>query len=127
MSPQQRGESDRGIAAAIGAELAYWRRRRGMTRAQLGELVHRSGNTIGRYERGNTMPDVAETMRLADALDVSAAVLVERAEQALRSDLDLRRETFAESVERDLRGTRPTEDSLAGEAPEASEESRDVG
>lgn len=89
--------------------------------------MHRSGNTIGRYERGNTMPDVAETMRLADALDVSAAVLVERAEQALRSDLDPRRETFAESVERDLRGTRPTGDSLAGEAPEASEESRDVG
>lgn len=73
------------LAKAVGDELAYWRRRRGMSRAELAKKVDRSANTIGRWERGDTMPDVSETWRVADALGVSVGTLMTRAEQALEA------------------------------------------
>lgn len=73
------------LAKAVGDELAYWRRRRGMSRAELAEKVDRSPNTIGRWERGNTMPDVSETWKVADALGVSVGTLMTRAEEAIQA------------------------------------------
>ena len=74
------------LAAAIGAEIAYWRRRRGLSRAELGALVGKSHNTIGRWERGDTMPDVSETWKVAKALDVKLSTLIARAQDAAEQD-----------------------------------------
>lgn len=86
MTPQSRGNNDRQMAVAIGAEIAYWRRRRGLTRKELGELVDRSDNTIGRYERADTVPDVADTWAIARALKVPLSMLLDRAAQSVEED-----------------------------------------
>ena len=74
------------LAAAIGAEIAYWRRRRGLSRPELGAMVGKSLNTIGRWERGNTMPDVSETWKVAKALGVDLSTLIARAQDAAQQD-----------------------------------------
>jgi transcriptional regulator with XRE-family HTH domain len=75
------------LATAMGQEIAYWRRRREMSRDELAALLGRSRNTVGRYERGETMPDVSETWAIADALGVTLSHLISRVEDALRADI----------------------------------------
>lgn len=77
---------DTALARAIGEEIAHWRRRRSLTQAQLAKKVDLSKNTIGRYERGETMPDVTESWRIAKALQVPLSQIIARAEAVLRSD-----------------------------------------
>lgn len=69
-------ESDGGIN---GAELRFLRTEMGLTQVALGELLSVDGQTVGRYERGDTPIDpTAETLlrrlageRLVDAFDKS--------------------------------------------------------
>lgn len=72
------------IANALGDEIAYWRRRRGLTRDELGAIVGTSGNTVGRWERGDTTPDVPQTWATANALRIDLTTLIERAETSAR-------------------------------------------
>lgn len=74
---------DRALAEAIGAEISYWRRRRGLKQTDLADMVGMGKNTIGRYERGETMPDVPESWRIAEALGVPLSLLIGRAEGSL--------------------------------------------
>lgn len=78
------GIEDRDLAAAIGGEIAYWRKRHGMDRPELGKAIGKSKNTIGRYERGNTMPTISETWKICDALDVSVSEFVSRVDAVVR-------------------------------------------
>lgn len=80
MTEQQAHE----FSAALGAEIAYWRRRRGLSREQLGAAVGLSLSTIGRIERGSedaaaSSPDV---WRIARTLGLSFTDLVRRSEDA---------------------------------------------
>jgi transcriptional regulator with XRE-family HTH domain len=72
----------RDFLAALGAEIATWRRRKKLTRAQLGRLVDVSETTIGRIERGGSDAAVAtsDVWRIAAALGLSFSDLVRRAE-----------------------------------------------
>ncbi|WP_395659136.1 helix-turn-helix domain-containing protein [Nocardioides sp.] len=67
------------FTAALGAEIAYWRKRRAMTRSELATAACFSASTMGRIEREGPK-DVADTWRLAQALGVPLSTLVERAE-----------------------------------------------
>lgn len=123
MTPQRREPGDRAFAVAIGAEIAYWRRRSGLNRGQLAALVGKSSNTIGRYERGDTVPDVTETYELATALGVPVSQLIERAEQSMAT---AGRHTIADEVERNIHGRRPADDEDVDEAP-PGDPAADVG
>lgn len=82
---EKEGRQSAGFLHALGAEIRYWRERRGLSRKQLADRVAISATTIGRIEREGPI-DLPATWRIADALDVTMAVLVERAEQAAQLD-----------------------------------------
>lgn len=54
------------------------RERRGMSRRVLGELCGISKNMIGRYERGEHVPDIDTLRDLCEVFDVSADYLMGR-------------------------------------------------
>jgi transcriptional regulator with XRE-family HTH domain len=72
------------ITSALGDEIVYWRRRRGLSRDELGAMVGASPNTVGRWERGDTTPDVPQTWAIARALRVDLVTFIERVETAAR-------------------------------------------
>jgi len=76
----------RDFLSALGAEIASWRRRRRLTRAQLAAEVDLSETTIGRIERGGTDAAVAtsDVWRISSALGLSFSDLIGRAEEAER-------------------------------------------
>lgn len=78
--------SAQAFAEALGAEIAYWRKRRGMSRPELAELAGISATTVGRIEREGPK-DVSDTWRLAKVLNVPLQTMVERAEQAAQMSL----------------------------------------
>lgn len=75
----------RDFLTALGAEIAAWRKRRGLTRAELGQRVELSETTIGRIERGEASAAAATTdvWRIAANLDLPFSDLVRRAEDAV--------------------------------------------
>lgn len=82
------GAGARAFAEALGAEIGYWRKRRGLTRGELAERAGISETTMGRVEREGPK-DVSDTWRLAKALGIPFADLVRRAEEAAEmSELD---------------------------------------
>lgn len=81
MTEQQAQE----FTAALGAEISYWRKRRGLSREQLGEQVGLSSTTIGRIERGDPGASAgsADVWRIAVALGITFTDLVRRSEDAI--------------------------------------------
>lgn len=59
---------------AIGLKISYYRKRKGLTQAQLAELVGISTNYLGMIERGNNGQSYSMEvlLKLAEALDVDA-------------------------------------------------------
>ena len=60
----------------LGANLRYWRQKRGMTQEQLAQAVGIIQNTIARYESGVNEPLLSKAVQLADALSISVDALV---------------------------------------------------
>lgn len=77
--------------AALGHEVATWRRRKGLTRQALAEQVGISETTLGRIERGGVEGSVAtaDVWRIADALGLTFSGLIARAEDAVRLAMPL--------------------------------------
>lgn len=78
-------QDSRDFLVALGAEISSWRKRRRMTRADLGSLVDLSETTIGRIERGDASAAAAtpDIWRIAVHLGLSLSDLTRRAEDAL--------------------------------------------
>lgn len=78
-------QDSRDFMVALGAEITSWRKRRQMSRAELGELVDLSETTIGRIERGNLNAAAAasDVWRIANHLGLTLSELTRRAEEAL--------------------------------------------
>lgn len=74
---------------SVGAEIRYWRNRRGLTQEQLAELVGIGVNTIIRYEGGGNGPNPVVAWKIADALEVSLSQLIARAEHSLGADISV--------------------------------------
>lgn len=62
----------------IGLKIAYYRKKRGYTQAQLAEIVGVSTNYLGLIERGNNgrSYSMEALLSIAEALDVNLADLV---------------------------------------------------
>lgn len=63
---------------AIGLKISYYRKRKGLTQAQLAELIGISTNYLGMIERGNNGQSYSMEvlLKLAEALDVDAQELM---------------------------------------------------
>jgi len=70
---------------AFGRVLREVRDSRGLTQEQLGELTDLTSESISLFERGLRQPRLETILRLAAALEVEAATLVQKVEQRLRS------------------------------------------
>ena len=65
-------------ASTFPERLRKARERRGMSRKTLGELCGLSKNMIGRYERGERLPNIHTLSAICDVFDVSADYLIGR-------------------------------------------------
>ena len=60
----------------IGKFIAYHRKKKNLTQAQLGEYLKVSGKTISRWETGKYMPDISYLIPLSECLDISVHELL---------------------------------------------------
>jgi len=60
----------------IGNKITELRKDKGLSRADLGNLVGTSSPIIGRYERNEMLPSVETAFKIAKALDVSIDFLI---------------------------------------------------
>lgn len=89
----------RAFTEALGSEIVYWRKRRGMSRDKLADEAGISGSTMGRIERDGPK-DVTDTWRIAEALGLTFHDLVRRAEEAVA--LDRQAHTHERLLEEDV-------------------------
>ncbi len=54
----------------LGLQISYFRKKRGLTQAQLAETMSVEPETISRFERGTATPSIQRLAKIADALDV---------------------------------------------------------
>ena len=61
----------------IGANIASYRKRAGLTQAELAEKLNYSDKAVSKWERGDSLPDVLTLMQLADLFQIGVEVLLE--------------------------------------------------
>lgn len=60
----------------FGQKVAFCRKEKGISQAELGKLSGINGDIVGKYERGEMKPSIETAKKLADALEVSLDYLV---------------------------------------------------
>lgn len=80
----------RDFLTALGDEIELWRKRRKLSRAELGDMVGLSETTIGRIERGSadTALPTSDAWRIASHLGISFSDLIRRAEEMTTIDAE---------------------------------------
>lgn len=61
----------------IGANIASYRKRSGLTQAGLAEKLNYSDKAVSKWERGESIPDVLTLMQLAEQFEISVGDLLE--------------------------------------------------
>ena len=56
---------DEKVKKRIGANIAYYRRRAGLTQAGLAEKLNYSDKAVSKWERGDSIPDVLTLIQIA--------------------------------------------------------------
>lgn len=67
---------DEKVKARIGANIAYYRKKTGMTQAGLGERLNYSDKAVSKWERGDSIPDVLTLMQIASLFEVTVDALL---------------------------------------------------
>jgi transcriptional regulator with XRE-family HTH domain len=67
---------DEKLKKQIGANLSAYRKRQGLTQAELAEKLNYSDKAVSKWERGDSVPDVLTLMQLADLFDITVNELV---------------------------------------------------
>lgn len=62
---------DEQVKARIGANIAFYRKRAGLTQAGLAEKLNYSDKAISKWERGESVPDVLTMMQLAAQFEIT--------------------------------------------------------
>ena len=62
---------DERLKTQIGANIASYRKRAGLTQAGLAEKLNYSDKAVSKWERGESVPDVLTMVQLADQFDVT--------------------------------------------------------
>lgn len=87
----------------LGSALKAARVGRGLTQAEVAELVETDPETISRFERGVTLPSLIRLLYLAEALGVTTASLLGGASPRSVDELEEVRSTLASLSPRDRR------------------------
>lgn len=71
------------VMKQIGVKIEYFRKIKGMSRAELAEAINMSVNSIGRIERGNYNKSISvhTIIAIAEGLDIEFTKLLEFSEQ----------------------------------------------
>ena len=64
------------LSLTIGEKILIFRRREGLSRAQVAEALGVSAQTVANYENGLTVPDISALNTLADILHVTMDMLI---------------------------------------------------
>ena len=67
---------DEKVKARIGSNIAYYRKKIGMTQAGLGEKLNYSDKAVSKWERGDSIPDVLTLMQIASLFEVTVDALL---------------------------------------------------
>ena len=67
---------DEKIKKRIGENIAYYRKRSGLTQAGLGEKLTYSDKAVSKWERGDSIPDVLTLMQIAQQFQVTVDALL---------------------------------------------------
>lgn len=67
---------DEKVKTRIGANIAYYRKKTGMTQAGLGERLNYSDKAVSKWERGDSIPDVLTLMQIASLFEVTVDALL---------------------------------------------------
>lgn len=81
--PRGAKTADPVLAAAFGAAVRAARTERGIAQEALAYRAGLERSHVGKIERGEHMPTLAAVLRIAAALDIAAAALVDVAQRAL--------------------------------------------
>lgn len=73
--------STRQLSEELGRNIKVERVRRGLTQSQLADAIRSTKETVSRWERGTSMPNVAMLYKTADVLGVSTDCLLGRKEE----------------------------------------------
>lgn len=68
--------TDENVKYQIGANIAAYRKRSGLTQAGLAEKLNYSDKAVSKWERGESIPDVLTLMQLADLFEVEVGDLL---------------------------------------------------
>ncbi|MDR6480568.1 helix-turn-helix domain-containing protein [Paraburkholderia terricola] len=69
---------DTQLAARVGESIAELRRAKGLTQAQLAEMIDLEQEAVSRWERGTRVPTLLRLQQLSDALECSVDQLLQR-------------------------------------------------
>lgn len=64
------------VKTRIGANIAYYRKKIGMTQAGMGERLNYSDKAVSKWERGDSIPDVLTLMQIASLFEVTVDALL---------------------------------------------------
>lgn len=64
------------VKTQIGANIAYYRKRSGLTQAGLAEKLNYSDKAVSKWERGDSIPDVLTLMQIAEQFEVTVDALL---------------------------------------------------
>ena len=67
---------DEKLKAQIGANIAAYRKRNGLTQVGLAEKLNYSDKAVSKWERGESVPDVLTLVQLADQFDITVGDLL---------------------------------------------------
>ena len=67
---------DEQLKSRIGANIAFYRKRSGLTQAQLAETLNYSDKAVSKWERGESIPDVLTLMQIAGQFQVTVDALL---------------------------------------------------
>ena len=62
---------DEQVKTRIGANIAFYRKRAGLTQAGLAEKLNYSDKAVSKWERGESVPDVLTMMQLANQFEIT--------------------------------------------------------
>ena len=65
---------DEKLRKQIGANIASYRKRNGMTQARLAEKLNYSDKAVSKWERGESVPDVMTLVQLSELFEVGLFV-----------------------------------------------------
>ena len=73
---------DENVKYRIGANIAAYRKRDGLTQASLAEKLNYSDKAVSKWERGESVPDVLTLMQLAELFGITVNELLAKAKAA---------------------------------------------